>query len=424
MCGDAVKKTIFERGYIEVKYIFSLQGKLGIGAKKSRKGTSEKPKIFSTKGLPCSAVLNGLVCHNQTITMEMEMETKVLVLGSAGAGKSWLINSCTGGVDSPGPRAVESDRMDADGTVEVMRIPHGKVIWYDTPGLDSQNFQCSVKQIKDKVYQDTSFSCQVSYKLTVVLVIEEKRMTTWVQAFKDATITLLPSCSRIHVLVVSRTPLSAEREEQVKNGLKGDKDVFNLIFCDRVNINEKVRQYENQLPPRVAPVVALTIAQTLIKKTAGIKKRVGWFLGPLGIWFNDIGNKIPETEQKKADIILSTIKRALDASQVGASQDLCYLGDRNLEFVLAQQIYEEICSGIREAGSLHDAVVPLVTNAKLAVVLDEYLKLDPKLKAKVAELKLAEHAKGNLLEAAIAMLTRDPAGKSGYNAIMKRLRQS
>ncbi|KAJ1412498.1 hypothetical protein B484DRAFT_455320 [Ochromonadaceae sp. CCMP2298] len=319
--------------------------------------------------------------------------------------------------------------MDADGTAKPLPIQHGKVIWYDTPGLDSQNFQCSVNQMKNLVYQDTSPVYPVSYKLTVVLVIEEKRMTTWVQAFKDATITLLPSCSRIHVLVVSRTPLSAEREEQVKNGLKGDKDVFNLIFCDRVNINEKVRQYENQLPPRVAPVVALTTAQTLIKKKAGIKKPVGWFLNGLYSWMHRVPVKF---EQKEDAYVLSTIERALDERTTDAFRDLCFLGDRHLSDVLAQQIHAEISSKIRvngqisEDGQLQDLVVPLCENAKLAAVLDEYLELNSKLKAKVALLGLGEHAKGNLLEATIAMLTRDTssASKSGYFAIMKRLRQN
>lgn len=74
----------------------------------------------------------------------MSVRKVVVFLGSAGAGKSTLINDISGKTE-----AIVSERICVDGTAVVCTIEDNSdpsLLYVDTPGLDSNNFSISVHE--------------------------------------------------------------------------------------------------------------------------------------------------------------------------------------------------------------------------------------------------------------------------------------
>lgn len=108
--------------------------------------------------------------------MDQQVQYALLILGSAGAGKSTLINELSGKTDA----TAVCVKILEDGTDKVQTIGHSgdpKLVFIDTPGLDSKNFSVS---IKDKIQKEYN---HLRFLLVLVISLTTTRVTQYIDKF-------------------------------------------------------------------------------------------------------------------------------------------------------------------------------------------------------------------------------------------------
>eukprot|EP01031_Cornospumella_fuschlensis_P024022 gene24022-29069_t len=322
--------------------------------------------------------------------------------------------------------------MSRDGTASAKAVsaPGIGYSFIDTVGLDSKNHRSSKEQVRSLVS---------AKEYRIILVADHSRMTTWTDKFYEL-LEYLRVPRQSSVLVYLRLPseftseVVKEKKDDFLKGIKQNKDSREYVVC--TNVGELRSNMQNckfaitNLPPpqpttrAVVPSHKAEASQvpSVSKVHSQFSRVSNCFLGSLNCWRKEYA-----LTSELASIVLPTIIKVLEIKDAESERysALHFAGDRHISAFLADiMLYK------KEFIGMSDTVPELVENRRLTSIFDLIVRVAPdspeKTKLKAATEGLNDHAKGDIIEAAVKLMHEfsNKADCKAYDTMMKILSSS
>lgn len=343
------------------------------------------------------------------------INTSYLILGKAGVGKSTLINELTG-TDA----AEVSDAMHRDGTAKATQVLHKGIRFIDTVGLDSRNHNVSKSELC-KLLRAPGYE-----HVTIVLVSDGSRMTTWTEEFLKLLDFIDIVGPGVQVIVYLHTSVESfdTKVQEFITGVNDNRCTFTFAkTVSEIRVHMPAPTLRNVLKPASATIRP---APSVRPPSQGKAAKAGsWFTRQLYYW-NPLVAATPVATLSKVDaeIILKYLCEADIIKEVDNKefQDLAFIGDRHLSDVLARIEYQK--KGI----DIVDRVPEMVKDQHLADIFDHVLRQTCQ-NARSRDLATAKMdfnagSKGDFIEAALFLMLIGPnkADRASYVKLITRIR--
>jgi energy-coupling factor transporter ATP-binding protein EcfA2 len=346
-----------------------------------------------------------------------EMARKaVIFLGSAGAGKSTLINQISGTNEA---NVSHSIMMDGTDRVHPIRDNSDRSLFYvDTPGLDSSNFNISVRE---KVQVDYA-----QYQILVVLVISKKapRVTSYIKTFEE-TLTALVGRQTFVIYWTNEGVIDEHDKEMMGNKFK------TAEMCESVDdLKQFLSNCQFSLPKTTQAKNAQRLASTpkaakKMKPTGEKKEEPKFKIGfPNDLSIDTLkGNGIgKQVTASQLQLLIAEVIQIKNEAGI-EYQNLKVMGDAVLKPIVLEYIY-----AVGRSDELtNEASIVLNNDADCAMpkFFDEHIapqhnKVNPN------ETEISPHAKADVVEALLehARRSHTKVGPKVFKFIMRTLLKS
>lgn len=341
------------------------------------------------------------------------MSNTTLILGKAGVGKSTLINNLAGAVVTKASAA-----MHVDGTTKATSILHAGLRFVDTVGLDSRNHDVSKSELF-KMLRSPGYD-----HVTIVLVSDDSRMTTWTEEFRKLLDFL--DIESFKVIVYLRTSVESFNTQvgEFELGINNRRCIFTFaanVAEIRAHLSDPT--FQNKLKPVSTPTLPAAVVRPPSQGKAA--KTGSWFTKQFHHWNLLVAAK-PAFSPSNAEA-LGILKYLSEAYKMKGDnnhkfQELAFIGDRHLSDVLARIEYE------KKGPDIVDRVPEMVKDQHLAQCFDEVL-LKTSQDAQSGALAVATKdynagSKGDIIEAALFLMLNGATkgDRNSYIILITRIR--
>lgn len=343
------------------------------------------------------------------------MSNTTLVVGKAGVGKSTCINEVAGHMVTK-----ESAAMHVDGTTKATSIHHEGLRFIDTVGLESKNHDVSKSELF-KLLRSPGYEY-----VTIVLVSDDTRMTTWTDKFSELLdfLDIAETCFKVIVYLITSDESFDAKVKEFELGINSRRCIFTFAKnVTEIRAHLKDPTFRNKL--KLVSTTTRPAGDVRPPSESNTPKTDSWFTKPLYYWNKLIATKpVGSLSDAEAGNILKYLCEAERIKEEFSNkfQELAFIGDRHLSDVLARIEYSN------KGRDIVDRVPQMVKDQRLAGILDEVLF---KTRQNVQSRALADAtkdynagSKGDFIEAALFLMLNGAtkADRKCYINLITRIR--
>uniref|UniRef100_A0A7S3MC00 G domain-containing protein n=1 Tax=Spumella elongata TaxID=89044 RepID=A0A7S3MC00_9STRA len=351
------------------------------------------------------------------------MSNTTLIVGKAGVGKSTLINKLAGATVTK-----ESAAMHSDGTAKATSILHEGQRFIDTVGLESKNHDVSKSELF-KLLRIPRYE-----HVTIVLVTDDSRMTTWTDKFLKLLdyLDINETHFKVIVYLITADESFDAKMKEFELGINSRRYIFTFkksVAEVRACLTDTSLRNKLKLPApaTVRPATVRPGPAAVVRPPSQAKaaKADSWFTKSLYYWNSlVVANPVGSLSNAAAERILKFLCQADEIKEVNSTkfQELAFIGDRHLSDVLARIEYSN------NGADIVDRVPQMVKDQHLAEVFQEVLsKTSQNAESRALAVATKDYnagSKGNFLEAALFLMLNGATkgDRKSYLNLITRIR--